>query len=110
MATAMSTLTRPRTFEYHHRCPENFLLVENHGDHVVIHAALDNFSEKRKAFLIREMAVEGFIPEHYQYFSNSGRDSLLGVRWVIDNSWLRVNHAIRYHAERNCRKFLAMAT
>jgi hypothetical protein len=103
----MSTETLPRTIEYHHLHPENFLLVENNVDRVTIHAAFDNFSEQRKAYLIREMAEEGFIPDHFQYFYGLDTGGIFGVSWVIDNSWLKVPHASWSQAERKLCVFLA---
>lgn len=70
------------------------ILVENHGDSVSIRAVRDNFSERRKALFIHELAAEGFIPDEFQYFTNTDASALLGVRWVIDGSWIRVPAAV----------------
>jgi hypothetical protein len=84
-------LNQPRRTEFYHRSPENYLLVENQDDgRVVILAALDNYSERRKALFIRELAAEGFIPDEYQFLTNTGGDGFFGVRWTIDGSWLVV--------------------
>ncbi|HSI14968.1 MAG TPA: hypothetical protein VK961_23145 [Chthoniobacter sp.] len=84
-------LLHPRETEFYSRFPENFILVENYDDgRVVVRAALDNYSECRKCFFIHELASEGFIPDQYQFMSNVEQDGFLGVRWVVDSSWLVV--------------------
>ena len=84
-------LLPPSQTAFHRRFPENYLLVENHDDdRVVIRAALDNYTERRKAFFIHELAAEGFIPDEYQFMTNTDDDNFFGVRWVIDGSWLVV--------------------
>ena len=53
-----------------------------------IRAALDNYSERRKALFIHELAAEGFIPDEYQFMTNTDSDSFFRIQWVIDTSWL----------------------
>ncbi|MDR3404592.1 MAG: hypothetical protein P4L99_18970 [Chthoniobacter sp.] len=84
-------LFHPSQTEFHNRFPENFLLVENQEDGgVVIRAAIDNYSERRKVLFIHEFASEGFIPDVYQFMTNCDGDNFFGVRWAIDSSWLVV--------------------
>lgn len=84
-------LLHPRKTEFYNRSPENFILVENYEDgSVVIRAALDNYSERRKSLFIRELAAEGFIPDEYQFMTNAGENGFVGAQWVIDSSWLVV--------------------
>jgi len=68
--------------------PRNLLVVENYSDSVVIRAARNNFDSKRKSFLIRYLAAEGYIPECYQRYVHGLEQSRLKVRWVIDESLL----------------------
>ncbi len=83
----------PKRAEFYFRRPDNLILVENGERGVVIRATHDNFSPLRKSLFIRELASEGFIPDHFQWFSeNDGADSAgLGVHWIIDSSWVRVH-------------------
>jgi hypothetical protein len=82
-------LFQPPQTEFYNRFPENFLLVENQEDRgVIIRAAIDNDSERRKALFIHELAAEGFVTDKYQFMTNCDEESVLGVRWVIDGSWL----------------------
>ena len=85
-------LSLPAKSEFYHRSPENLLLaVENQPDGgVIIRATTDNYSERRKELFIRELASEGFIPERFEFLTNTGDDSFVGVRWIIDNSWVIV--------------------
>jgi hypothetical protein len=46
--------------------PENLIQVENADGNVIIRATRDNFSERRKAFFIRYLAAEGYIPEDFE--------------------------------------------
>jgi hypothetical protein len=64
--------------------PDNFLLIENHAEGVVIRVARDNFSAQGKSFLIRYLAVEGYIPERYQWFVDTNAASNSGLQWIID--------------------------
>jgi hypothetical protein len=84
-----TTLFQPPQTEFYNRFPENFLLVENREDgSVLIRAAINNYSERRKALFIHELASEGFIPDEYQFRTNCEDDSYFGARWIIDSSWL----------------------
>ena len=101
----MRTLTNSsRQHEFYFPGLDNLILVENRTDGVVIRATRNNFSEARKSFFIRELAAEGFIPDSYGWFSSSAADTFLGVRWIIDRSWVglhpkmarRTNRYMRY--------------
>jgi hypothetical protein len=81
----------PARAEFYFRKPDNMILVENGDDGVIIRAAHDNFSEKRKSLFIRELACEGFIPEHLQWSTESDFAGPFGVKWVVDSSWVRVH-------------------
>jgi len=85
---------------------DNLILVENCPNGVVIHATRDNFSEPRKAFFIRELAAEGFIPDSCIWFSSSSADAYLGVRWVIDRSWVGLHRKVTNRTNRLMRRLL----
>lgn len=78
----------PEKAELSLRNPENLILIENSGDGVVIRAARDNLSERKKAWLIRYLAAEGFISDEFEDFRT---DDWTGasIIWVVDQSWLR---------------------
>jgi hypothetical protein len=88
----------PKKARFHRRHPENFILVQNNKDGVLIRASHDNFSDPRKAAFIRELAAEGFIPDHYQWFSDPSANNYLGIKWIIDESWLQDDQATRNEA------------
>lgn len=77
----------PKRFEFYFPDLDNLILVENLEDGgVIIRATRDVFSQQRKAFFIRQLAAEGFIPDSYQWWSGSAT----GVTWVIDITWLKL--------------------
>lgn len=71
--------------------PENLIRVENHADGVVIRAAHDNFSERRKRSFIRYLAAEGHIPDCYQSEEYGGG----ALTWVVDSFWLAQSPALK---------------
>lgn len=87
----MKTAFTSRKYEFCNNEPYNLILVEQSENGVLIRAAWDNFSDRRKAFFIKEIAAEGFIPDRYQWFSNFEEHGYTGIRWVIDRSWLKVH-------------------
>ena len=70
---------------------DTLVLVEQTDDQVVIRATRDTFSDRRKIFFIRELAVEGFISEDYQWFSGYSDWPVSSVSWLVDHSWLGAN-------------------
>jgi hypothetical protein len=90
-------IARPARFELRHRCPDNLILVENYFNEVVIRAARDNFSARRKLFFIRHLAAEGYIPARYQRLAEFGQERLT---WLIDRTWLERSATIRSEANR----------
>ncbi|EEF62838.1 hypothetical protein [Pedosphaera parvula] len=99
----------PKRAEFYRRQPENHILVQNNKDDVLIRATHDNFSDQRKAAFIRELAAEGFIPDHYQWFSDPDASNYLGIRWVVDSSWLQINNQIARKGEMLCGRALMVA-
>ena len=63
--------------------PRNFLVVENWADQVVVRAARDNFSERRKRLFVRHLAAEGFIPDRYELLALGGGAVMPGIEWII---------------------------
>ena len=75
----------PRRFEFYLRDLDNHVLVESTAHSVVVRATRDNCSERRKAFFIREISAEGYIPDGYQ--SEPAARAVPSVDWIIDGSW-----------------------
>jgi hypothetical protein len=102
-------ITKPASPSYEFYFPQVDTLarVENSEGTVIIRTSRDTFSESRKACFVRELAAEGFIPDTYQWFSSSGADSFLGVRWLVDISWLQLPAAVLAGARRFMRRLLA---
>lgn len=97
----MNATLLPKRTEFIHHQPQNFILVENEADGgVLIRAARDNFSESRKEAFIREIAAEGFIPDQLQEFSDSHSSVCKEVKWIVDNSWVRIHFASSKEAKR----------
>ncbi len=84
----------PKKFEFYFSDLDNLILVECTEDgSVLIRSTKNNFSEQRKIFFIRELAAEGFIPEHYEWFSGSAFGTH-GIKWVKDCSWVKIPAAV----------------
>jgi hypothetical protein len=99
-------LNSPESFEFYFPELDNLVLVENHAEGVVIRATRANFSERRKIFFIRELAAEGYIPDWYQWFSTNAGDIGLGVRWVVDYSWLKIDPRLTRQVTKFMRRLL----
>jgi hypothetical protein len=94
----------PVSFEFSTFNPENLIHVENEAQRVLIHAAYDNFSPRRKSFLIRQLAAEGYIPDQYEHFSELAWDE--GVVWVIDRSLIAIGPGVTRRSGRLMRRLL----
>ena len=95
----------PRKADFSIRSPQNLILVENLPDDVVlVRATENNFSAQRKAAFIRALAAEGFIPDEYQSFAETGP---LAVRWIIDGSWMKVPAFLTEISNRRRMQFIA---
>jgi hypothetical protein len=92
--------TLPVSVQFSTHNPPNLIVVENHRDGVIFRAAYDNFSERRKAFLVRQLAAEGYIPDGFEDFTENTRSS--GLVWVLDRSLLYVAP----EASRRCSRFM----
>jgi len=82
------------------------VLVENHPGNVVVRALSRNFSERRKAFFIRHLAAEGYIPIQYQWFADCDRNGFSGLRWIVDYSWLAIPPELTRRTARYMRGFM----
>jgi hypothetical protein len=92
--------TLPASVQFTTHNPWNVIVVENHDDQVIFRAAHDNFSERRKAFLIRQLAAEGYIPDCFEQFTEQTRQS--GLVWVVDSSLIYMGP----EASRRCARFM----
>lgn len=63
---------------------DNYLLIENQADGVVIRATRNNVSDRRKELLIRNLAAEGYIPDRYEWFSETTESGFIGVTWIAE--------------------------
>ncbi len=72
--------------------------VVNQGNKVIVRASRDNFSNQEKAFFIRHLGAEGFIPDEYQRFAKGRSEAVLRVQWCVDQSWINLDPAVRERA------------
>jgi hypothetical protein len=86
------------------------VLVENDSEGVVVRASSRNVSERRKAFFIRYLAVEGHIPDQYQWFAGTPSDRFSHVRWIVDVSWLTIPPAVTRRTTRFMRRLFIGAS
>jgi hypothetical protein len=84
----------PGQIELYHRVLDNLLQVRNCGASVEVRLTRDNFSAPAKTSFIRHLALEGFIPDRYQWYSESADCAALDVKWVVDGSWVGVHHQV----------------
>jgi hypothetical protein len=90
---------KSRCYEFHFRDIDTFVQVETpDADTVVVRATRNTFSERRRVSFIRELAAEGFIPDGCQWYPLP--TGLPSVRWVVDNSWLRLSDAAKTRTRR----------
>jgi hypothetical protein len=90
----------PESVQFSTHNPQNLIVVENQDERVLFRAAYDNFSERRKAFLIRQLAAEGYIPDCFEEFTEYRQPG--GLVWVIDRSLL----SVAPEARRRCSRFM----
>ena len=97
------TVDAPIGFSTHN--PANLIVVERAGARALIRAAQDNFSPRRKAFLIRQLAAEGYIADRYEQFTEDA--PVPGLTWVIDRSLLFVGPEATRRTRRIMRGVIA---
>jgi hypothetical protein len=93
----------PIQFSTHN--PPNLIVIERARETVLIRAAQGNFSPRRKAFLIRQLAAEGYIPDQYEEFREYA--PIEGLTWVIDRSLLFIGPEATRRTGRIMRGVLA---
>jgi hypothetical protein len=99
----------PRSFEFCFPDLDTLVLVEDLTGEIVIHASRNTFSEERKARFIRELAAEGFIPDHYQWLAPIGPETSYGVRWLVDISCFKPDKALAAGTRRFMVRLLSSA-
>ncbi len=93
-------------FEFYFPDLDNLLLVQCAEDGAVtIRSTRNNVSESRKLSFIRQLAAEGFIPDTYQWFPGT-TDGSLGLKWVVDCSWLKIPSVVVHRSNRFIRRAL----
>jgi len=102
-------LSPPRCHDFYIAQFDTLLRVEETNGHVVVRATSNRFSPGRKVAFIRWLAAEGFISEAHQWSSVAGAESLLGVRWVKDLSWARLDPALAARTNRTMYRLFAGA-
>ena len=83
----MHTITVPQRYVL--RIPnldDEVVVVENRPARVVITVRRDGLTEPAKAQLIRRLAAEGFIPDHYQWFSATAPEGVFNLTWTVASS------------------------
>ena len=81
---ADAALPRESTLAIHF--PENLVLIQNIAGRVTIRAARNNLSVRRKLYLIRYLAAEGYIPGRFERICERRPNGISAIRWVIDPS------------------------
>lgn len=82
---------------------------EREGD-VTIRATSNTFSRRRKMYFIRELAAEGFIPDERRFLLSDSEPCSQGVRWLIDESWVKLDHANIARNHRLVKRFILPLT
>ena len=93
------------SFEISTHNPGNLIVIEHSGEKVLVRAAQANFSERRKAFLIRQLAAEGYLPDRFERFTEE--EPVAGVTWVIDHSLLVLGPAAIGRTRRFMQRLIA---
>jgi len=83
---------RPGEIELYDRALDDLVQVINGAQRVVVRMAHDHASGPSKAAFIRHLASEGFIPDRYQWFLDGPGCDALPVDWLVDDSWVTLNH------------------
>ena len=95
-----------RCFEFYFPDLDTLVLVEDAGDRVIIRATRNSFSDRRKAYFIRRLAAEGFIPDHFQWTSSLNSEwSQIG--WFVDTSRVRAHKGDTVRTRRFMIRLLA---
>ena len=97
-----SSANAPIRFSTHN--PENIIVIDSHKNRVIFRAAYNNFSDRRKAFLIRQLAAEGYIPDCYESFSE--RSWPRSLSWVVDRSLIEIGAEATRRSQRAMQRLI----
>jgi len=78
----------PPRFEFYFQEIDTSVLVQPGDDQVVIRATEDSFSDRKRERFVHELALEGFIDDHFCNFHVGDP----GLVWTVDRSWLKLDH------------------
>ncbi len=94
----------PAPIQFSTHNPENIIVIENHREGVTMRAAYDNFSMRRKAFLVRQLAAEGYIADRYEACTEDTWPRSLD--WMIDRSLLVMGPQARRRSRRAMQRLI----
>ena len=77
----------PKRTEIANSDPENLILIEDWGDHILIRAAHDSFSQRHKEFFVWHLIAEGFISDGYEMSWERGKFISNKIFWEVDDTW-----------------------
>jgi len=98
-----------KEFEFYFSDLDNIILVEClDEENVRIRFTKNNLSEKRKVAFVHRLAAEGFIPDHFQWYSG-GTYGSLSVQWLHDCSWVKLPEKVIRRSNRFMKLLLAGA-
>lgn len=98
-----------KEFEFYFPDLDNIILVESPDEeNVRIRFTKNNLSEKRRVAFVHRLAAEGFIPDHFQWYSGSTFGSL-NVQWLHDCSWVKLPEKVIRRSNRFMKLLLAGA-
>jgi len=95
-----STVDFPGQIELCERVLDNLVEVKNCGASVEVLLLRDDLTSTARTFLVRYLALEGFIPDRYQFYSGDSDCAALNVKWVIFGPCARMNHKLSRQATR----------
>ncbi|MDD2765476.1 MAG: hypothetical protein PHE83_16060 [Opitutaceae bacterium] len=99
----------PCPFEFYFPSLDTLVRVEDSAGEVIIRASRNTFSQQRRACFIRELAAEGFIPDHYQWSLPAGLEASPGVHWLVDTACFKPDQALAAGTRRFMVQLLASA-
>lgn len=86
------SLVRSHCHEFCFPHLDTHVRVEVSDEFTTIRATRDTFSPLRKDYFIRNLASEGFIPDHCRWSEPADSEVSFGrIRWLVDYSWLTIS-------------------
>jgi hypothetical protein len=86
------SLVRSNRHEFCFPHLDTHVRVEVSDEFTTIRATRDTFSPLRKDYFIRNLASEGFIPDHWRWSESADSEVSFGrIRWIVDYSWLAIS-------------------